>query len=407
MRALLHEVYRTLAADGRKAGTPRPSWSGSSTTTTSSRLRSSTSATTFRAATSASCRSSPRPDFARAPRVYAMALDLIRHSDASLNLQRLTRFVASFQAVTPLTIGELWAWPVMLKVGLVENLRRLAAEILADRNAQAEAVRYLALVENLRRRTPTRRRCRPSSRARSSSSSSSGCANTGREPLRIRLEERLAAMGIPAEDAIRAEHQHQSMSQVSMANSITSLRLCCSLDWSRFFERVSVVEEILRSDPAAVYARMDFKSRDRYRHAIEELAQPTAESQKQRRAPVHRERAAGGRAETRTTRAARTSGYHLIGKGRPRARDRRRLRADAAAAREAIRVQARGRLLSRGDRTPDRRRLRVGDPPRRRGPRGRLDRALRADSGERDRDLAHAGASWRESPLLAACRGST
>ena len=79
---------------------------------------------------------------------------------------------------------------------------------------------------------------------------------------------------------MRAEHQQQATSQVSIANSITSLRLCGALDWSRFFERVSVVEEILRSDPAAIYARMDFKSRDRYRHAIEELAEPTAEAQR-------------------------------------------------------------------------------------------------------------------------------
>ena len=60
---------------------------------------------------------------------------------------------------------------------------------------------------------------------------------------------------------------------------MTSLRFCATLDWSRFVEQVSPVEEILRRDPAGVYPRMDFASRDRYRHAVEDLAEPTGEAQ--------------------------------------------------------------------------------------------------------------------------------
>ncbi len=64
-----------------------------------------------------------------------------------------------------------------------------------------------------------------------------------------------------------------------MANLIGSLRLISSFDWSEFFESVSLVEQVLQRDPAGVYARMDFRSRDRYRHAVEELADPTGEGQ--------------------------------------------------------------------------------------------------------------------------------
>jgi cyclic beta-1,2-glucan synthetase len=60
---------------------------------------------------------------------------------------------------------------------------------------------------------------------------------------------------------------------------VTSLRLCSTLDWSRYVERVSLVEQILRRDPAAVSPRMDFQSRDRYRQAVEELSEPTGEAQ--------------------------------------------------------------------------------------------------------------------------------
>ena len=72
-------------------------------------------------------------------RIHAMALELIRHGDGRLDAERLTRFVLAYQTVAPLTIGELWAWPSMLKLALLENLRILAAGILSGRAARREA----------------------------------------------------------------------------------------------------------------------------------------------------------------------------------------------------------------------------------------------------------------------------
>ena len=66
-------------------------------------------------------------------RIYAMALELIRHTDGRLDRAQLVRFMSAYQTVAPLTIGELWAWPSMLKLALIENLRRLAEETLEGR----------------------------------------------------------------------------------------------------------------------------------------------------------------------------------------------------------------------------------------------------------------------------------
>ena len=60
-----------------------------------------------------------------------MAIELVRHSDSRIDRQQLEAFLNSYQRVAPLTIGELWAWPSMLTLALVENLRRLADEMLA------------------------------------------------------------------------------------------------------------------------------------------------------------------------------------------------------------------------------------------------------------------------------------
>src|SRR6185369_11291225 len=77
-------------------------------------------------------------------RVYAMAVELLRYSDARLDAHRLNRFIHAYQTVAPLTLGELWAWPSMLKLALIENLRRLADEILDSRAARRAADAMIA-----------------------------------------------------------------------------------------------------------------------------------------------------------------------------------------------------------------------------------------------------------------------
>ena len=60
------------------------------------------------------------------PRVYDIALETISHGDGRVDPDSLTRFVAAYQTVTPLKLGELWAIPIMLRLALIENLRRVA-----------------------------------------------------------------------------------------------------------------------------------------------------------------------------------------------------------------------------------------------------------------------------------------
>ena len=133
---------------------------------------------------------------------------------------------------------------------------------------------------------------------------------------RAELTERLTEDGTTAEDAVRAEHQRLATEQASMANSITSLHLVSAMDWSRYVESVSLIEQILRRDPTGIYGRMDFESRDLYRHAVEELADPTGESQVRvalRAVASARRAAESPGSKERVTHV----GYHLIGAGRP------------------------------------------------------------------------------------------
>jgi len=256
-------------------------------------------------------------------RVYALAVELIRHSDSRLERQQLVRFLDSFQTVAPLAIGELWAWPSMLKLALIENLRRLADEVLAARAARRAADAYVARIDAVGKGAPgplplglhTAGVVQLLQRVREYGPRLSA--------VRAGLEEHLAMGRVSSEEAIRNEHQREAAAQVSIANVITSLRLCSELDWRKYVEAVSLVERVLQRDPAGVHARQDFLTRDRYRQAVEELSDPTGEAQvRVALRAVESARQAAER-EGPAARAAHV-GHHLIGRGR------RELEADVA-----------------------------------------------------------------------------
>ena len=252
-------------------------------------------------------------EFAGLPRIYALALELIGSSAGRLDAQRLQRFISAFQSVTPLTMGELWAWPSALKLALIDHLRVRGDALAAIRVHRSAADRLAAAVEAGASRLdefPTHVHhafvVRLLQRTRALGALASG--------LHRQLELALAARRQTIEDAIRAEGQHQAAEQAGMANLIGSLRLISTFDWSEFFESVSLVEQVLQRDPAGVYGRMDFRTRDRYRHAVEELAVPTGEGQLLL-ALKSVERARQVHVHTPDARAAHV-GFHLIGGGR-------------------------------------------------------------------------------------------
>src|SRR4029079_13770719 len=94
------------------------------------------------------------------------------------------------------------------------------------------------------------------------------------------------------EETVRREHQRQAAMNVTVRNVITSMRLISWFDWAQFVESVSLVDKTLRDTSA--FGEMDFATRDRYRHAVEELARAS------KRAEVDVARTASSLADRRT-----------------------------------------------------------------------------------------------------------
>lgn len=215
------------------------------------------------------------------PRAYEVAIELIAHTEGHLDLDNITLFVREYQTVTPLRMGELWAIPTMLRLGLVENIRRMALRVAArlqevesaDRAAtalreaseespQALATALAAFVDNHPPFTPTWV-ARFLQQVRS--------YQTNFTPL-IWLEQWIGEDGPSAEEAATRSNRRVALTQVTVANSITSLRTISRLDWKDFVESQSATENLLRQDPSGHYASMTFGTRDHYRHVVEHIA---------------------------------------------------------------------------------------------------------------------------------------
>lgn len=286
--------------------------------------------------------------FSGYPRVFGLAWNYVAHSDSLFDPETFGRFVRAYQLVQPLTIGELWAVAITLRVVLVENLRRAAERIVGSRAARQKAdqvadqllginghviepifiadpgvlirmhqdderffrVFVVQLVKRLRDQDPRV------------------------TPALLWLENLLTSQGTCSDAMVRDEHQHQGASNVTVRNIITSMRLISDINWPDFFEEVSLVDAELRT--ARVYPEnaghefsdMDFATRNLYRSAIEELARgskrteldiaravvaATNESSRQLHGDVTPEDPVCGSPDRRAC----DPGYYLLARGRP------------------------------------------------------------------------------------------
>ena len=258
------------------------------------------------------------------PRVYDIALETIAHGDGRVDPDSLSRFVAAYQTVAPLRLGELWAIPIMLRMALIENLRRVALRISAGRIDRDLALGWADRLTKMARSDPKNLIVVIADMARSDPPMTTPFVSELTRQLQGHgpalalpltwIEQRLAESGLSIEQLVRSGTQQQAADQVSISNSIGSLRFLGTMDWREFVESMSLVEHALRTDPGGAYPAMDFASRDRYRHVVEEVAKISglAELEVAERAiALARTHATPGAEEQRTAHV----GYYLIDRG--------------------------------------------------------------------------------------------
>jgi len=273
------------------------------------------------------------------PRAYGLVRELATRSELFVDTENMLHFVEAYQATMPLSIGELWALPQMIKTVLIEAIGVLAGRALTElRELQAaafwanrlittnrsDANRFFAAMVDLTEAQPE-----PSPYFASQLIEYLHGEGPVLAPVQGWLER---AFEKPLQDLIQDVKSRQTKDQVTIGNAFTSLRRLALLDWKHSFEHLSRVEQTLRRDPAGVYAGMDFATRDRYRRAVEELGRGSGRAE-DRVAELAVEMARSARLAAPTDMPVSHVGTYLIG-------DKRAELARSIGSRETLRFRA-------------------------------------------------------------------
>ena len=252
------------------------------------------------------------------PRVFGAAWSLVAHTDSHLDLDALRRYLVAYQSVQPLTIGELWAVPIILRIVLIENLRRIAELVVHDATARQAADDLADRVQDAVSNTANLSVDLPDDlpgRTRVTDPFAVQLAHRLRghdprtNPALAWLDRRLAEQGTTVEAVVRDELQRQGIANATVRNVITSLRTIAGMDWTELFEQVSLVDTVLAG--TTPFASMDFTTRNLYRTAIEAMSRGSGRSE------LDIARAAAAAAAEHPGERRGDPGHYLIGGGRP------------------------------------------------------------------------------------------
>ncbi len=230
--------------------------------------------------------------FSGYPRVYAIAYTYVLKTDSRLDTESIKKFVKTFQEVTPLAIGELWAIAITFRISLIKRLGPLVESIIFDTQKRAEA----DLLADKLLEHATKRESKPAQLIKILVAGLNQQVKSNRpffvqliQRLRDQdpsvssafdhLEKMLQSYQTNASEIVGQEHYRQAATQVTIGNIISSMRLLSKIDWHDFFESVSLVDPILCNDPIGAYGKMDKATRDSYRKVIERIAKHSKHSE--------------------------------------------------------------------------------------------------------------------------------
>ena len=212
------------------------------------------------------------------PRIYGLARELVSHSDLRLDRENILAFVEAYQNEVPLSIGELWAFPQMLRTALMDGIQQIAGRTGTELRERGIADFWANRLIAVNRRDPqqifsilaelTQTQLSPSPYFASQLIDYLYDEEPALAPVRSWLERKLQKS---LSDLSLQAKNRQAKDQISIGNAFNSLRQLDLLDWKVCFEQLSRVEALLRLDPAGIYPQMDFNTRDRCRQSIENL----------------------------------------------------------------------------------------------------------------------------------------
>ncbi len=218
------------------------------------------------------------------PRVYHIAIEIVSHTDGRMDELVIANFISAYQKNAVLTSGELWAIPIMLRIALIQNISKITEKIV---RAEQDKKKAELVAERLINASSTQGKTVKEISLLNSKNYTYNSHFTEKLLKLLRdngvdskeiydfIDEKLGAQETSSEKIIALQHQIEVNFEISMAHSINSIRVIEGLNWKNYYEKLSPVERILSEDPPCVYKKMDFQSRDKYRHEIEKISKHT------------------------------------------------------------------------------------------------------------------------------------
>ena len=254
---------------------------------------------------------------AKLPRIYLIANEIIKGTGNRLTRENITAFLNSYQSVSYLTIGELWALPLMLKLRLLELIQTLAENLEQELRETELANFWGNRLLNVARREPQRvgefieilkgQIPNPSPLFAEELVDHLFDEDAVSPVIKEWIEDKLK---MNWSEIIQKIQLKKTTNEVTFSSSIISLINISQLPWNDVFESVSPVDAILKDDPARIYNLMDFSTRDFYRHALESLSRRSNHTEIEVAETLLQ---MGREGKDETTKHV---GYYLIDKGR-------------------------------------------------------------------------------------------
>ena len=231
------------------------------------------------------------------PRVYDIVLELISHVDAQIDAEPLGAFIAAYQTVRPLKLGELWAIPIMLRLGLIENLQRITTRLSIAREDRELADLWVDRLQEMAEKNPSHLVVVVADMAKVRAALVQ-FVRGGILPAFVAAQSGLASRAQLARTAARRTRDvHRATGPTGQPEPGGRPGFGQSQHRQpAFLERDGL--EGVRGDaepgrgdvafgPGRCLRRMDFATRDRYRHAVEAISRHSAVSGSGSRATGH------------------------------------------------------------------------------------------------------------------------
>lgn len=213
-------------------------------------------------------------------RVYVLAAEIVNYTDNKINPEDLENYLAAYQTKKTLNMDEIWNIGIFLQIAIIENIRQICEKIYIS---QIEKYKVEAIIENIIEKNKETKYNKKYTKKDYDVKYpfveylSYKLKKYGRKskPYLEILEDVVEKTGSTLSDIIKKEHFDIAINKISIGNCITSIKKIQRINFLEIFEKINCVEEILKKDPAKIYEKMDYKTKDYYRQKIKEISKKT------------------------------------------------------------------------------------------------------------------------------------